>query len=91
MKNNLDVTSLILQLYSLILIIQDYNNSDLMQELQRQDSNYLEKILKNQEEILSLLRKKYFYYNANSHNNFIDDCFPSRIFDSYGYNMERSI
>lgn len=19
---------------------------------------------------------KYFYYNANSHNNFIDDCFP---------------
>ena len=58
MKNNLDVTSLILQLYSLILIIQDYNNSDLMQELQRQDSNYLEKILKNQEEILNLLRKE---------------------------------
>lgn len=58
MRNNLDITSLILQLYSLIILIQDYNNSDLMQELQRQDSNYLEKILKNQEEILNLLRKE---------------------------------
>lgn len=58
MRNNIDVTSLVLQLYSLIILIQDYNNSDLMQELQRQDSNYLEKILKNQEEILNLLRKE---------------------------------
>ena len=58
MRNNLDATSLVLQLYSLIILIQDYNNSDLMQELQRQDSNYLEKILKNQEEILNLLRKE---------------------------------
>ena len=58
MRNNLDVTSLILQLYSLILLIQDYNNSDLMQELQRQDSEYLEKIIKQNEEILNLLRKE---------------------------------
>lgn len=58
MKNNLDVTSLILQLYSLILLIQDYNNSDLMQELQRQDSEYLEKIIKQNNEILTLLRKE---------------------------------
>lgn len=58
MRNNLDATSLILQLYSLILLIQDYNNSDLMQELQRQDSEYLEKIIKQNEEILNLLRKE---------------------------------
>ena len=58
MRNNLDATSLILQLYSLILLIQDYNNSDLMQELQKQDTQYFERIIKNQEEILNLLRKE---------------------------------
>ena len=58
MRNNLDVTSLILQLYSVILLLQDYNNRDLMQELQKQDSNYLEKIIKQNEEILNLLRKE---------------------------------
>ena len=58
MRNNLDTTSLILQLYSLILLIQDYNNSDLMQELQKQDTQYFERIIKNQEEILTLLRKE---------------------------------
>ena len=47
MNNNLDTTSLILQLYSVILLLQDYNNSDLMQELQRQDKEYLEKIFAN--------------------------------------------
>lgn len=57
MRNNLDMTSLILQLYSLILLIQDYNNSDLMQELQRQDSEYLEKIIKQNQEIIDLLKR----------------------------------
>ena len=58
MKNNLDMTSLILQLYSVILLLQDYNNRDLMQELQKQDTHYFERIIKNQEEILNLLRKE---------------------------------
>ena len=58
MRNNLDATSLILQLYSLILLIQDYNNSDLMQELQRQDSEYLEKIIKQNKEIITLLKER---------------------------------
>ena len=58
MRNNLDLTSLILQIYSIILLLQDYNNSDLMQELQKQDSNYLEKIIKQNNEILTLLRKE---------------------------------
>lgn len=59
MRNNqLDLASLILQIYNLILLMQDFNNSDLMQELQKQDTQYFEKIIKNQEEILSLLRKE---------------------------------
>ena len=57
MRNNLDMTSLILQLYSVILLIQDYNNYDLMQELQRQDKEYLEKIIEQNNEILGLLKK----------------------------------
>ena len=58
MRNNLDTASLILQIYNLILLMQDFNNSDLMQELQKQDSNFLEKIIKQNEEILTLLRKE---------------------------------
>ena len=58
MRNNLDATSLILQLYSLILLIHDYNNGDLMQELQRQDSDYLEKIIKQNKEIITLLKER---------------------------------
>ena len=58
MRNNLDEASLILQLYSLILLIKDFNNTDLMRELQKQDTQYFEKIIKNQEEILTLLRKE---------------------------------
>ena len=58
MRNNLDTASLILQIYNLILLMQDFNNSDLMQELQKQDSNYLERIIKQNNEILTLLRKE---------------------------------
>lgn len=57
MKNSMDTASLILQIYSLILLIQDYNNTDLMQELQNQDTNYLEKIIKQNDEILKLLKE----------------------------------
>ena len=57
MRNNLDITSLILQLYSVILLLQDFNNTDLMQELQRQDKEYLEKIIQQNNEIISLLKK----------------------------------
>ena len=58
MRNNLDMASLILQLYSVILLLQDYNNKDLMQELQLQDEKYLKTIIKQNEEILNLLRKE---------------------------------
>ena len=58
MRNNLDLTSLILQLYSVILLLQDFNNTDLMTELQKQDTQYFDKIIKNQEEILKILKER---------------------------------
>jgi hypothetical protein len=57
-NNYINNLSLILQALSLELLFKDYNNSDLMQELQRQDNEYFKKILENQEEILTLLRKE---------------------------------
>ena len=58
MKSNVvDNLSLVLQMLSLQILFQDYNNSDLMQELQIQDEKYLKQILRNQEEILTLLKE----------------------------------
>lgn len=58
MKSPIDNLSLILQGLSLEILFKDYNNSDLMQELQKQDKEYLEKIIKQNNEILNLLRKE---------------------------------
>ena len=59
MYNNLyDKLGLILQAISLQILFKDFNNTDLMQELQKQDSEYFETIIKNQKEILNLLRKE---------------------------------
>lgn len=58
MKNNsIDVASLILQIYNVILLMQDFNNKDLMQELQNQDENYLKKIIEQNNEIITLLKE----------------------------------
>lgn len=58
MNNNLyDRLGLVLQALSLELLFRDYNNSDLMQELQKQDKEYLEKIINQNNEILSLLKE----------------------------------
>ena len=58
MNNKIDSISLLLQALSLEILFKDYNNSDLMHELQKQDSEYLEKIIKQNEQILTLLRKE---------------------------------
>ena len=60
MNNNdfINKLGLILQTLSLEILFKDFNNTDLMQELQKQDTQYFEKIIKNQEEILTLLRKE---------------------------------
>ena len=56
--NRVDNLSLVLQALSLEILFKDFNNSDLMQELQRQDKEYLEKIINQNNEILTLLRKE---------------------------------
>lgn len=59
MYNNMtNDLSLILQALNLELLFKDYNNTDLMRELQRQDSEYLEKIIKQNERIIELLERR---------------------------------
>ena len=57
-NNTINNISFLLQLYSLEILLKDYNNSDLMQELQTQDEKYFKTIIKQNNEILSLLRKE---------------------------------
>jgi hypothetical protein len=42
---------------SLDILFKDFNNADLMQELQKQDNDYFKKIIENQEEILKILKE----------------------------------
>lgn len=57
MNNNINNIAFLLQLYSLEILLKDYNNSDLMQELQIQDEKYFKKIIKQNEKIISLLER----------------------------------
>ena len=41
-----------------MILQQDFYNVDIMQELQKQDKEYFEKILKNQKEIINILNKE---------------------------------
>ena len=58
MRNSVDILSLLFQALSLQILFQDFNNTDLMQELQKQDGEYLEKIIKQNEEILKILKER---------------------------------
>lgn len=53
--NRLTVSDFILQLITMYWVMQDATNNDLMQELQRQDREYLDTIIENQKKILSIL------------------------------------
>ena len=55
--NSIDNLSLVLQVLSLQILFKDYNNSDLMQELQTQDEKYLKTIIKQNNEIIKLLKE----------------------------------
>ena len=57
MKNSIDNLSLILQALSLFVLFQDYNNVDLMQELQKQDNEYFNTIIEQNKEIIKLLKE----------------------------------
>ena len=56
--NKVDNLSLILQALSLEILFRDYNNSDLMQELQTQDEKYLKKIIEQNQQILEILNER---------------------------------
>ena len=58
MNNSVDITSLFFQALSLQILFQDYNNRDLMQELQNQDEKYLKKVIEQNEEIINLLKER---------------------------------
>lgn len=60
MNNNdfINKLGLILQALSLEILFKDYNNTDLMQELQHQNNDYFKTLIKNQEEILKLLKER---------------------------------
>lgn len=55
MKNSVDNLGLVLQALSLQILFKDFNNSDLMQELQTQDEMYLKKIINQNNKIIELL------------------------------------
>ena len=55
--NSINNLALVLQAISLQILFQDYNNSDLMNELQTQDEKYLKKIIKQNQEILDYLKE----------------------------------
>jgi len=57
MNNTIDRLSLLMQALSLAILFQDFNNTDLMQELQNQDTNYLTKIIAQNDEIIKLLKE----------------------------------
>ena len=56
--NKVDNLSLVLQALSLQLLFQDCNNNDLMHELQIQDEKYLKTIIKQNDEIIALLKER---------------------------------
>lgn len=58
MTNKVDIISLFLQALSLQILFQDYNNKDLMQELQMQDEKYFKTLIKQNDEILTILKKE---------------------------------
>lgn len=61
-----DNLSLVLQLLSLQILFRDFNNTDLMQELQKQDTEYFEKIIENQEKILQILNERENNYDRKN-------------------------
>lgn len=53
----LGIISNILQIENYNLLLKDRTNNEIMKELQNQDQNYLEKIVKQNEEIIAMLKK----------------------------------
>lgn len=55
--NRMNISSFLLEIMTIFMVMADATNNDLMNELQKQDREYLEKIIQNQEKILEKLAK----------------------------------
>lgn len=53
--NQLTLLDTFLQIMTMALVSDDATNNDLMSELQKQNREYLDKIIENQNQILSML------------------------------------
>ena len=53
--NQLTLLDTFLQIMTMVMVSEDATNNDLMSELQKQNREYLEKIIENQNQILSML------------------------------------
>lgn len=53
----LGIIANILQIENYNLLLKDKTNNEIMKELQNQDTNYLEKIVEQNEEIIEMLKK----------------------------------
>lgn len=58
LPSNYDLALSFLQVFDVILNISQVSNDVLFKELQKQDKEYLEKIIKQNEEIIKLLKNK---------------------------------
>ena len=58
LHSNYDLALGFLQVFDVILNISQVSNDVLFKELQKQDKEYLEKIIKQNEEIIKLLKNK---------------------------------
>lgn len=67
-ENNLEIISNILQILSFQILVEDFNNTDLMQYLKHQD-NLLDEIIKQNDEIISLLKGGNNGYRKHNTNN----------------------
>ena len=66
MTNSVDMASLILQIINLEMLFKDFNNTDLMKELQNQDEVYFKTIIKQNEKIIKLLEGR----ESDGRNNY---------------------
>ena len=55
-SDNLSTLANLLQIASFLLLINEASNNNLLDELQNQDKNYLEKIVKQNEQIIERLK-----------------------------------
>lgn len=55
--NNYDLALGLLQVFDVLLNMSQVSNDVLLKELQKQDKEYLEKIIEQNEEIIKLLKK----------------------------------